>query len=385
MLLWWCSFGCIGEHKTNHAMAFENLTIRRIIIHEIFRRKEDKTVDEPQYGNGLIQLDAEAKDALQTRITEALGSSSHGVEMSIHDTADGSVWAAAKRVITNPADDQLFIQTSQAITAKLVVAQTTRVIPGGIVVVIDGTAGHPARPFVCVIKAEPHPGFIKREENGQLHLEYLKELILTPEAKLYKIGAFIHSDPAAAANAQQPTAGWRGFLFDDLITKANRLNGAHYFYSGFLGLEFPSNSAFQTKTFHTLTKTFIQTAEIDEERKSDLLNALTAYLKADQIATIQVGVFSDTYLGEPELKDAYAQYMEQKQFPVQAIHKDLSEVASALKKRKITFGHNISLVAPPEEFEGFVRIQSIDGDADEHGQVPKWTQITIKDRIREQE
>jgi hypothetical protein len=187
------------------------------------------------------------------------------------------------------------------------------------------------------------------------------------------------------ANAQQPTEGWRAFLFDDLITKGNRLNGAHYFYSGFLGLEFPSNSAFQTKAFHSLTKTFIQAAQIDEERRSDLLNALTSYLKADQIATIQVGVFADTYLGDPALKDAYSQYMEQKQFPVQAIHKDLSEVASSLKKRKISFGHNISLMAPPEEFEGFVRIQAIDGEPDEHGQVPKWTQITIKDRIREQE
>lgn len=53
MLLWRCSFGCTWEQKSNHAMAFENLSIGRIIIHEIFRRKEDKTVDEPQYGNGL--------------------------------------------------------------------------------------------------------------------------------------------------------------------------------------------------------------------------------------------------------------------------------------------------------------------------------------------
>jgi hypothetical protein len=67
-------------------MAFENLTIGRIIIHEIFRLNEDRTMADPHYGNGLIQLDAEAKDALQKRITEALGSSSHGVEMSIHDS-----------------------------------------------------------------------------------------------------------------------------------------------------------------------------------------------------------------------------------------------------------------------------------------------------------
>lgn len=365
-------------------MAFENLTIGRIIIHEIFRLNEDRTMADPRYGNRLIQLDAEAKDALQKRITEALGSSSHGVEMSIHDASAQSVWASAKAIIDGAGNDAQFIQLSQTITARLAASQTTKVVPGGIVVVIDGTAGHPARPFVCLIKAEPHAGFIKREENGQLLLEYLKELILTPEAKLYKIGAFVQSD-AAQANAQQPTAGWRAFIFDDLITKGNRLAAAHYFYSTFLGLVFPSSSAFQTKAFHSLTKTFIKSADIDEERRSDLLNALTAYLKAEQIATIQVGVFSDTYLGAPELKDAYTHYMEQHDFPVQAIHKDLSEVAPALKKRKITFGHNISLTAPPEEFEGLVRIQSIDGEVDEQGQVPKWTQITIRDRIREQE
>lgn len=365
-------------------MAFENLTIGRIIIHEIFRLNEDRTMMEPRYGNGLIQLDAEAKDALQKRITEALGSSSHGVEMSINDVGAHSVWSSTKTIIEAAGNDAQFIQLSQAITAKLAASQTTKVVPGGIVVIIDGTVGHPARPFVCVIKAEPHPGFIKREENGQLLLEYLRDLILTPEAKLYKIGAFVRSD-AAQANAQQPTDGWRAFLFDDLITKGNRLGAAHYFYSTFLGLKFPSNSAFQTKEFHTLTKTFIRSADISEESRSDLLNALTAYLKADQIATIQVGTFSDTYLGTAELRDAYTHYMEQNEFPVQAIHKDLSEVAPALKKRKISFGHNISLTAPPEEFEGLVRIQSIDGDADEHGQVPKWTQITIRDRIREQE
>jgi hypothetical protein len=365
-------------------MAFENLAIDRIIIHEIFRRNVDRTMVDPVYGNGLIHLDVEAKDALQQRITEALGSSSHGVEMSIHDASAQSVWASAKSVVDAPGDNDQFIMLSQAVTAKLAASQTSKGVPGGIVVLIDGTAGHPARPFVCIIKAEPHAGFIKRQDNGQLLLEYLKELILTPEAKLYKIGAFVRSDPAQST-AQQPTAGWRAFLFDDLITKGNRLGAAHYFYSTFLGLVFPSNSAFQTKEFHTLTKDFIRSAEIDEEHRSDLLNALTAYLKADQIATIQVGVFSETYLGTPELKDAYTHYMEQKNFPVQAIHKDLSEVASALKKRKISFGHNISLTAPPEEFEGLVRIQSIDGEADEHGQVPQWTQITIRDRIREQE
>lgn len=365
-------------------MPFQNLNISRIIIHEVFKRNEDRTLREPRYGNQLIQLDVEARDALQQRITNALGQSSHGVEMEIQDLADHSAWNLGKRTIESAGNDAMFIQISQTITAKLAAAQTNKGVPGGIVVVIDGTSGHPARSFMCVIKAEPHGGFTKREEDGQLLLEYLKDLILTPQAKLYKIGAFVRQDPAAA-NDQQSTAGWRAFLFDDLITKGDKLGAAQYFYETFLGLVFPSNSAFQTKKFHSLTKEFIRTANVNEEKKSDLLNALTTYLKADQTATVQVAVFSDSYLDTPELRDAYTHYMVQKNFPQQAIHKDLSEVTSALKQRKLVFSHNIKLTAPADQFEDYVRIQSINGEPDANGQIPKWTQITVRDHIRDQE
>lgn len=365
-------------------MPFQNLNINRIIIHEIFKRNEDRSMREPRYGNQLIQLDVEARDALQQRITNALGQSSHGVEMAVQDWAAPSAWNHGKRTIESAENDAEFIQISQALTAKLAAAQTNKGVPGGIVVVIDGASGHPARSFMCVIKAEPHGGFTKREEDGQLLLEYLKDLILTPQAKLYKIGAFVRHDPAAA-NALQPTMGWRAFLFDDLITQGNKLGAAQYFYETFLGLAFPSNSAFQTKQFHTLTKEFIRSANVDEEKKSDFLNALTTYLKADQTATVQVAVFSDTYLDTPELRDAYTHYMVQKKFPQQAIHKDLTEVASALKQRKLMFSHNIKLTAPADQFEDYVRIQSIDGEPDPNGQIPKWTQITVRDHIRDQE
>lgn len=365
-------------------MPFQNLNISRIIIHEVFKRNEDRSMREPRYGNQLIQLDVEARDALQQRITNALGQSSHGVEMAIQDCADSSIWNLGKCAIESAGNDDEFIHISQGITAKLAAAQTNKGVPGGIVVVVDGTSGHPAHSFMCVIKAEPHGGFTRREEDGQLLLEYLKDLILTPQAKLYKIGAFVRNDPLAA-NAQQPAAGWRAFLFDDLITQGNKLGAAQYFYETFLGLAFPSNSAFQTKQFHTLTKEFIRSANVDEEKKNDLLNALTIYLKADQTTTVQVAVFSDAYLDTPELQDAYTHYMEQKHFPQQAIHKDLTEVESALKQRKLVFSHNIKLTAPADQFEDYVRIQTIDGDPDANGQVPKWTRITVRDHIRDQE
>lgn len=365
-------------------MSFENLTIGRIIIHEIFVRGVDKALVTPAYGNQILTLPQDARDALQSRITNALGRSSHGVEMAIRDMGKDSVWHKAKDIIESQGNDLQFVNLSQNIASRLAAAQTNRTIPGGIVVVIDGTCGNPTRSFMCVIKAEPHGGFTKRQADGQLTLEYIKELILTPQSKLYKIGAFLRQDPEAST-AQEPHKGWRAFLFDDLITQGNKLSAAQYYYESFLGLAFPSNSAFQTKQFHALTKDFIRNANINSEKKIDLLNALTTYLKTDQAATIQVDQFSQDYLGDAQLQDAYTAYMQQKNFPATAIHKDLSEVQSQLRLRKLTFGHDIKLTAPADQFESYVRIESIDGDPDERGNVPKWTRITVRDHIRDQE
>jgi len=365
-------------------MSFENLSIGRLTIHEVFVRGEDKVLVQPSYGTQLLKLPQEAKDVLQTRITNALGKSSHGVEMEIQETGDDSTWRAAKGIIEAQGNDALFIDLSQNIAKKLASAQTHSQIPGGIVIVIEGTCGNPPRSFMCVIKAEPHGGFTKRQEDERMTLEYIKNLILTPQSRLYKIGAFLRDDPAGATN-QKPTNGWRAFLFDDMITKGNKRSAAQYFYDSFLGLAFPSNSAFQTQQFHKLTKDFIRNANVTPEEKVDLLNALTTYLKTDQSGTIQVDEFSQRYLENAALQDAYTAHMEQKGFPTTAINKDLSEVQSQLRLRKLTFSHNIQLTAPVEQFASLVHIESINGEADEQGDVPKWTRITVRDHIRDQE
>ncbi|MDD5387761.1 MAG: nucleoid-associated protein [Gallionellaceae bacterium] len=366
-------------------MPFQNLSINRLIIHEVFRRGEVRELVEPRYSSQLIELDTDARDELQLRITSALGHASHGVEMTICDATENSTWVVSKAIIASQEHDAEFVAKSQIIASKLAAAQTARTIPGGIVVVIDGTAGHPAQQFMCVIKAEPHGGFTKREsEDGNLLLEYLRDLILTPQAKLYKIGAFSKQDATTSTNPVA-TDGWRAFLFDDLITTGNKLGAAQYFYESFLGLTFPTNSAFQTKQFHSYTKEFIRSASVSEEKKYDLLNALTTYLKTDQAATVQVQAFATNYLHTPELRDAYTTHMAQKKFPMTAIHKDLAEVKSALRQRKLFFSNNIKLTAPADQFEDHVRIRSIDGEPDEHGNIPKWTEIIVHDRIRNQE
>ena len=365
-------------------MSFENLKINQLIIHEIYERGPDRALVDPNYGSELVDLQLASREALQRRITEALGRDSKGVEMEIQEHGLESIWHTANSMIEAADDEDQFIEHSQSIAAKLAAAQTRSGLPGGIVVVIRGTCGHPERQFMCVVKAEPHGGFATSRAHAKLSLQYIEELILTPQSKLYKIGAFILYDPASCSPAN-PTGGWKAFLFDHLISRSSKISAAQYFYESFLGLAFPKNSAFETKRFHNLTKEFIKKSKLSGEEKLDLLNGLTAYVKSDQSATVQVGEYADTYMPDAALKDHYAAFMRGKKFPTNAIHKDLSEVKDDLRFRKISFGNSIKLTAPAESFGNYISVQSIEGEEDESGQVPIRTQVIVRGRIRDPE
>lgn len=362
-------------------MPFQNLSINRVIIHEVFQRQDDRAIVPPRCGNALVNLNQDALDALRDRVISAMGSASRSMEMGIiHSGVDSAVSIAKKLV---DADDVLFIVESKATADKLSTAQSRRDLPGGILVVFSGTAGYPAKRMIGLIKAETHNGFTRQTDpDGTLLLCFLTDLILTPQTKLYKIGAFIESDP----NAEEPIpAGWRAFIYDDLMTGANRLKAAQYFYEAFLGCAFPETSARMTKTFHDLTKTFIKGLDVSDERKTDLHNALVTYLKVDQGATVEVAAFAEKYFGEPELRDAYTQFMVNKEFPQNAVAKDLTDVAGELRYRKVIFTNDIKLTGPADKFEKLVKMRVIDGEADQGGNIPKWTEIIVRDRIRAQE
>ena len=122
-----------------------------------------------------------------------------------------------------------------------------------------------------------------------------------------------------------------------------------------------------------------------EEKKTDLHNALVTYLKVDQSATVQISQFAQSYLPDAVLRDDYTQYMIKKEFPQQAIVKDLSEVKNVLKYRKVTFSRDVKLIAPADKFENLISMRVIAGETDEQGQIPEWTEVIIRDRIMRQE
>lgn len=361
-------------------MELIDLRLNRVIIHEVFQRTNDRTRVSPQLGTTLEHLDGDAIDALRNRIVSAMASPAKCLQMAIEKAGAGSMFSMAAQLAD--ADEALFIDRSKNVADLLADAQKSRSIPGGILIVFSGSAGVPARRLIGVIKAEVHNGFTREQAGGILTLKFLKNLLLTAQTKLYKIGLFAETAPEATG---EPLSRWSSYIYDEQLTLSNRNGAAQYFYEGFLGCKFMESSARNTKIFHDLTKKFIQGMDVPETERIVLINALVTYLKADQSPTVSTAAFGEAYLAEDEVRDAYARHMRDADFPVVAVAKDLTDVTTSLRLRKLIFRNQVRLTAPAEGFEDLVTIESVEGDAVAQGVPPRWTRITVKADISGQE
>jgi hypothetical protein len=60
--------------------------------------------------------------------------------------------------------------------------------------------------------------------------------------------------------------------------------------------------------------------------------------------------------------DDFEAFMKQKKFPL-GTQKDISDIQSVLRLRKMVFSNSIKLTAPPEAFQDMVTVESIEGNS----------------------
>ena len=174
-------------------MLFENLKVDRLVVHEVHRRDNNGPKD-PDLSNDFEVLTGEATTVFCTRLSDALGSASRSVEMSLGNSGVGSMFSLVRELLD--ADDPKFVSLSQEAARMLVRAQTAMTIPGGLLMVFQGAAGVPAKRYLGILKAEPQTGFRQNRSSGQSLLEYISKLFLTPDSKVYKIGMFAEKTKA---------------------------------------------------------------------------------------------------------------------------------------------------------------------------------------------
>jgi hypothetical protein len=357
---------------------FEDMQITKMVIHEVYQRAVGGPPVPPNFSTSLSVLPADGMDVFKGRVVDVMGKPGKSAELSIRLSGAGSAAAIARSLLA--ANDTQFISRSRAIASLLSEVQTNRTMPGGILVIFAGRAGRPARRFVGYLKAEPHQGFRRRRRGGEMTLEFLGEILLSQASRFYKIGMFV----APAGDDDDFPNEWNAFVYDDQISGNARESASRYFFEAFLGCDFPANAAHQLRQFYLHTRDYIRSLELEEDEKVGLHNALVSYVKVDQAQTVQVAEFGNRYIGRPDLRDAYTAFMRERNVPLGVLPKDLSELRTELKFRRIKFGHQLTFSGPAEQFDSLVTVETIpaeDGDEIQRS----WTRITVKDTIQSQD
>lgn len=354
----------------------KNLKIEKIVIHEVYRRNENKNMVPPLYGTKFTKLDKSGLETLQLRIVDALGHSSHSLEMDIIKTDISSMFHLVNEMLK--VQDKEFINLSQKTADKLTESQGGRNIPGGILVLFKGTVDGDNKKCIGIIKAETHAGFKKLlSDKDELMIEFINDLLLTPSQKMYKIGLFV--EIKKIKEGETPGANnFKVIVFDHNMTAKETRNAALYFYEKFLGCSISATDKKVTQDFYYSTKEFIDKANLKDEDKIDLNYALYTYLKTGNQNTISVDDFATKYFSEFDLVDKYKDTMTLHSFPGRSFVRDIEYIKNKLKWRAMKFTSNVKIIAPSEKFTQIVQFESFDEEKNE-------STVKIKGRIQEQE
>lgn len=331
---------------------FENLKIDRIILHKIFKRDINGIVP-PIFNNKCENMEEIERTTIEERVVKVVGSQSKAIEMDLIKTGEGSVYSSVAPLLEGEKSETDFIEASKKVTEKLVEAQNSRRMPGGIVVLLSGTTGVDENLFVGIIKAEEDNGFTVQNDGSNMSLKFISDLLLTKNQKIYKVAIMVKKDKM---NNNVKPENIRTFIYDSNNNVAKLDAKATYFYDAFMGCAFQESSEILTKNFYHYTKEFARISKMETGQKMSIYNGLYSYLKYNVKPMISVQEFADMYIGSEEIKDLYFKFMEDKKVPSNSIRKDLKLLSKELKKRKIKFTHSITLEVPEEEFRNYVSI-----------------------------
>jgi len=341
-----------------NANILENFEIHRVIVHEIFKCEPNLRIP-PLLSTEMTGLNVRGMAELQKRVIEAVGHDSHCIQMDITQTDVDSVYSIILPDIEIGVPDNEFIQISHRLVNRLVQHQTSMVIPGGVVLIFDGLTTTGSKHCFGIIKADKLSGFTISNADQHMLMEFLSNLLLTPQQKLYKVAFFVceNHEEQECVTADDVSV----FVFDSNNNKSSSDAAAKYFYDSYLGCSFQRNADVLTRDFFNHTKAFISESPLlDGEQKVEAMTALYVYLKVCNEPTISVQTFSQNYLPEPREQDNYSRFMAAKGMPATDFRKDITMVSRKLRQRKIKFSSNVSILAPVDDFSEIITILETD-------------------------
>lgn len=238
---------------------FNEINHTRLIVHKIEVNRETNSTN-PLYSENVITVSPrdEIDLLLKKRLNESMNSSK-AFDANIFNRSDDSVYSIIG-MLYQVLDEQ-FVDLSKTIVDKLISCQKAKNIPGGHLIICEGEYNVNSSPqyIYSIFKSESHDAISFNHANNQLSI--LRDIILSPSQKLYKIGFFRIGTDIESAH-----------VFDTSIN--TDFLPAKYFYSEFLGLDLANNAKIRTAKFYHSVEDFIYNYIIEFEEQSRLLSLL---------------------------------------------------------------------------------------------------------------
>lgn len=346
---------------------FCNLTIQKLVLHEIFKGGTGVNYKPPKYNSKLATLTLEERHVLEQRVLQSLSKTSSSIETDIrnplHNNAflnviDYLKFAHPQKAVSDLDKDSKFLDISKLLTNHLSLSYTRPNVPGGIVIIFTGRIGIRSNRYLAIIKAEKQDGFTMEENNSEMVMRLINDLFLTQNQKLYKIAIYIEQEERKYDNLLQDiNNNFNTYLYDKNVSAYSTNQLADYFYHTFLDWEIKHTNKQFTNQFYEESNSFINKANLSDEEKVNFTTALYSYLMLNRSATINAYEFATTYLPD-EFADEYINHMTTQGIPTRDIVKDISGLQKKLKKRNVYFSSNVKISAPFKDFDEIIKISN---------------------------
>jgi len=348
------------------------LSIKRLILHEVFGSDQIAGRRTPLKGQSLEPLPDNEKIAIEKNIIKVMGRKTKSVALEIDKDGEESTFQLCARLLD--LEDGRFADASYDLALSLDKAQISTNAPGGFVVVFDGIIGAKGKRFLGVLKAEKSSGFNRDSRSEGIKIHFLNELFLTDDKKLFKIGIFQENIKVEDENeGPRDCADFLIQVFDHKFTPSKPESAAKYFHQGFLGCKIPKSNKIETRTFYKEAVRWAQSADLNTDETINFLTGLDSYLKSNE-EVITVAELAEWHLPE-RAASSLESHMGGK-VPSTGIVKDTEFLKSELKENHLDFGHSIRLWAPSQAFDNKTIV--IEQSADD----PEVTLIKVKGMVK---
>jgi len=322
---------------------FQALTIRRMASHTILEKQLKDQTSVADVSDSLLGFDFDLQQLILKRLQAVLGRKGKGFYLEIGDSAPSSFFGQCHDL--DRVNDQTFIKRTQDIAHLLAGSQNRANIKAGDLYVVEAIdSSYKNEPVYIVIKAEPHEG-ARRNNNA---LEHLKDIVLSPSQKLYKVGVLYKDENEGKT---YPNDIYSAYLFDEQFGNGSNLSA--HFHKEFLRFDHTNNGPIQTKNFYDKTRDFIDKNIKDEEKREELGEALRVLIKTDNAEYLRPREFAQHYLESDEQKALFNATVANS-FP-DMVQKDNELVDFALKTRKVRFD-GVQVSALDAEFADRVQL-----------------------------